>query len=162
MSPCLPSGAAPEPRAERNAPFRHRPSKALSQSKGALNGSRRGGGCTAAMITKPVAAPPRRCCRLNAFCADAPTALSVAACNARLLQRQHRLDAIAHLQLLHDVGHVMLDRLFADLQLDGDLFVGTALGDVVQDLLFALGEIGEFGWLGAAARLPPRQREQAS
>ena len=31
-------------------------------------------------------------------------------------ERQGRFDAVPHTQLLHDTGHVMLDRLLADLQ----------------------------------------------
>src|ERR1035437_4170586 len=53
------------------------------------------------------------------------------------------LRAVVHAELAQDAGHVVLDGLFADRQGVGDLLVGHALGDVVQDLHFARRERGE-------------------
>jgi hypothetical protein len=46
----------------------------------------------------------------------------------------HGLRAIVDRQLAQDGAHVVLDRLLADRQRVGNLLVGHALGDVVQDL----------------------------
>src|SRR6266508_59681 len=48
-------------------------------------------------------------------------------------------------QLAEDRAHVVLDGLLADRQGVGDLLVGHALGDVVEDLHLARGERGEDG-----------------
>src|SRR5581483_11184325 len=45
------------------------------------------------------------------------------------------LDAVAHSQLLEDVGAVTLDRLETDHEHLGDLLVGVALGDELHHLL---------------------------
>src|SRR5688500_19545461 len=47
------------------------------------------------------------------------------------------LDAVAHAELLEDVGPVRLDRLLADREQLGDLAVRVALGDELDDLLLA-------------------------
>ena len=55
--------------------------------------------------------------------------------------RHHRrFDAIAHMQLLHQVRHVMFDRAFAERKITGDLFVAEALGQQFQILRFPNGE----------------------
>src|SRR5919202_2569264 len=51
-----------------------------------------------------------------------------------------QLDAVAHAELLEDVGPVRLDGLLADRQQLGDLAVRVALGDELDDLLLARGE----------------------
>jgi len=50
------------------------------------------------------------------------------------------LGAVAHPQLAQDVGDVVLDRAFGDVEGSGDLAVGLALGDETQDVQFTVGE----------------------
>src|SRR6185503_7971916 len=56
----------------------------------------------------------------------------------------HRVDdglgPVIHGQLAQDRAHVVLDRLLADRERVGDLLVGHALGDVVEDLDLARGQ----------------------
>ena len=54
---------------------------------------------------------------------------------------RHRLDTIARMQLLHHVGHVVLHRLLAQTQLGRHLTIGQAVGDLADDLFFAVGEV---------------------
>ena len=56
-------------------------------------------------------------------------------------RQQRRLDPVPHLQLLQDVGHVVLDRLLAELQLRADLLVAVAARHPLQDLALALGQV---------------------
>lgn len=49
-----------------------------------------------------------------------------------LLRQQRRFHAISDLQLLQDVGHVMLDRLFAQIEGSRDLFVTALLRPVAR------------------------------
>src|SRR5215472_7150883 len=58
----------------------------------------------------------------------------------RLICQDHRLHAVAQLQLVEHVGNVGLDRGLADMKSGGDLGVGEASRDLFQDLGFALGE----------------------
>src|SRR6185437_16607719 len=60
------------------------------------------------------------------------------------LRGDHDLDAVAYLELLHQHGHVMLDRLFADLDRGGDLLVGLSVHQESDDLLFANAENDRF------------------
>src|SRR3990172_11846114 len=46
----------------------------------------------------------------------------------------HELRPVVHVQLLHEAGPVHLDGVDADDKLLGDLAVGVALGDELQDL----------------------------
>lgn len=56
---------------------------------------------------------------------------------------QRRLDAVAHLQFLQDVGHVVFYGLFLDVQFRTDLLVAETAGHPAQDLLFPAGEVGK-------------------
>jgi hypothetical protein len=47
------------------------------------------------------------------------------------------LDAIAHAELLEDVGAVSFDGLLGDVQQIADLVVGVGFGDELEDLLLA-------------------------
>ena len=51
-----------------------------------------------------------------------------------------RLSAAANPQLAVDVAGVFLDRVYGDHQFVGDLRVGIAFADQVQDLQFTRGE----------------------
>src|SRR5215208_7423586 len=55
-------------------------------------------------------------------------------------RQQRRLDAVAHLELLQDVRHVVLDGLLAEMQLHADFFIAIAGGDPLQDLPLPLGK----------------------
>src|SRR6476660_3260725 len=52
----------------------------------------------------------------------------------------HGLGPVVHGQLAEDRAHVVLDGLLADRERVGDLLVGHALGDVVEDLDLARGQ----------------------
>src|SRR4051795_4551191 len=56
----------------------------------------------------------------------------------------HGLGPVVHGQLAKDRAHVVLDGLLADGQRVGDLLVGHALGDVVEDLDLARGQRREY------------------
>jgi hypothetical protein len=69
---------------------------------------------------------------------------------AGLIGEHHRLDPVAELELGQQVGDVALDGGVADEQLGGDLGIGQAPGDELEDLLLAVGEPGDR--LGGAGR----------
>src|ERR1700737_1742841 len=58
------------------------------------------------------------------------------------------LSAAAHLQLLQDVMHMVLDRGGTDRQLTRDVLVGATLIHERQDFALARGEGGQWWWLG--------------
>ena len=60
----------------------------------------------------------------------------------RHLETRHGLSAAAHLPLLQDVMHVVLDRCRTDRQLSRDFFIGAALPDERKDLALAGGQRG--------------------
>src|SRR4051794_25642547 len=68
----------------------------------------------------------------------------------------HGLRPVVHGQLAKDRAHVVLDGLLADRQRVGDLLVGHALGDVVEDLDLARRE-----WRKDRRRILPVDRELA-
>ena len=47
------------------------------------------------------------------------------------------LDAIANLQFLHHISHIVFNGFLAELQSPGDLFVGQAQRHLTEDFLFA-------------------------
>lgn len=55
----------------------------------------------------------------------------------------NRLDAIARAEFLQNVGHVVLDRLFAQTEPPGDFLVGLTERDFSQDLLLSWCELAE-------------------
>src|SRR5688572_18494940 len=59
---------------------------------------------------------------------------------AGLVGPDRDLDAVARTDLGHEAGDVALHRAEADLELVGDLGVGSPAGDGQEDLLFAVGE----------------------
>ena len=59
-----------------------------------------------------------------------------------VLDEQHRFHAVAHLQLLHDVRHAVLDRLLAECQVPRDFLVGEATRNLRKNLHFPLGQSG--------------------
>ena len=58
--------------------------------------------------------------------------------DATLARQQSGLNAIPHLELLENVGHVVLDRLLLKVEFSADLLVAAALGDEAKYLLLAL------------------------
>src|SRR3954467_12308402 len=68
----------------------------------------------------------------------------------------HGLGPVVDGQLAKDRAHVVLDGLLADRQRVGDLLVGHALGDVVEDLDLARGE-----WREDRSRILPVDGELA-
>ena len=50
-----------------------------------------------------------------------------------------RLHPVMHLELLKDVGNIMLHRFFGQVQLQADLLVAGAGGDQFQYFLFTFG-----------------------
>ena len=59
------------------------------------------------------------------------------------------LHAIAQAELHQHAGHVGLDGGVADDQLGGDLLVGEAAGEQLEDLELAGGELVELAWAAA-------------
>ena len=51
------------------------------------------------------------------------------------MKRQRRFDAVANVQLLHDVRHVMFDGSLRAFETSRDLFVRPALRDKREDFL---------------------------
>src|SRR6478736_4697679 len=73
----------------------------------------------------------------------------------KLLRRNQHLEAISSMQLLHQDGHVVLDGLFADLQIGGDLLVCGPAQKHGDNLPLARAELN-----GARRRLPQRSNLQ--
>src|SRR5262245_7623200 len=55
-------------------------------------------------------------------------------------RRNHRLQAIAHAQFLEKLRQINLGGANGEAELVGDLLVGVALGDVVEELLLSIAQ----------------------
>src|SRR2546423_12904400 len=66
------------------------------------------------------------------------------------------LGAVLGAELLHDVDDVVLDGVWAEVELGRDLFISQALDDVRQDLLLALSQALQ-EWVRFLDRRPRRQ-----
>jgi len=54
------------------------------------------------------------------------------------LHREHDFDPVLDLQLDHEIGHVVLDRLLAQVEIRSDLPVRLAVEKILDDLLLAV------------------------
>ena len=73
------------------------------------------------------------------------------------------LGAVADTELAEDVGEVVFNGAFSDVELGGDFFVAGSGGDEVEDFQLAVGEgFGEFGWLGGVGGLGFREAAEFS
>src|SRR5262245_14054307 len=61
---------------------------------------------------------------------------------ALIFSGNDRLHAVAHMQFLEELGEVVLDGADGQAKLLGDLLVGVALGNMLENLLLAIGERG--------------------
>ena len=72
---------------------------------------------------------------------------------ARLVRQHHRLNAVAEVELLQDVGDVGLHRRLADVEVAADLGIGQASGDQAEHIELAIGQLAELS-RGSGLRHP--------